>query len=187
MSEWNDEHESYPEPATGTGKMLAYFFAVVALCAVALAVGYMMGKRSAPPPTAETGALPLAAPVANGAAKPAPSRSVEAIPAESTPEPAGETKKSAPESKPAVGKSAPEMMGMAGKGFMVQVAAVSRQEDADALAGALRKKQYPVLVMPGTGGDKLLHVQVGPFAELKDAEAMKTKLAGDGYNAIVKK
>jgi len=30
-------------------------------------------------------------------------------------------------------------------------------------------------------------VQVGPFAQLKDAEAMKAKLAADGYNAIVKK
>jgi cell division protein FtsN len=33
----------------------------------------------------------------------------------------------------------------------------------------------------------LFHVQVGPFAEQKEAEAMKTKLAADGYNAILKK
>jgi DedD protein len=29
-------------------------------------------------------------------------------------------------------------------------------------------------------------VQVGPFSDRKDAEAMRTRLSGDGYNAIVK-
>ena len=71
-------------------------------------------------------------------------------------------------------------------GFMVQVAAVSKQEDADALVKALRKKEYPVFVVP-QADSKLFHVQVGPFAAQKDAEAMRAKLAGDGYNAILKK
>jgi cell division septation protein DedD len=69
----------------------------------------------------------------------------------------------------------------------VQVAAVTKQEDAEALVSALRRKNYPVFVSPTPSTDSLYHVQVGPFAELKDAEAMKSKLAGDGYNAIVKK
>jgi DedD protein len=69
----------------------------------------------------------------------------------------------------------------------VQVAAVTKQEDAQALVAALRRKNYPVFVSPTPSADSLYHVQVGPFAELKDAEAMKSKLAGDGYNAIVKK
>jgi hypothetical protein len=30
-------------------------------------------------------------------------------------------------------------------------------------------------------------VQVGPYADMKDAEAMKAKLSGDGYNPILKK
>lgn len=68
---------------------------------------------------------------------------------------------------------------------MVQVAAVSRQEDAEILKTALQKKQYPVFIA-NSSGDPLFHVQVGPFTDRKDAEAMKTKLAGDGYNAIVK-
>ena len=69
----------------------------------------------------------------------------------------------------------------------VQVAAVTKEEDAEALVAALRRKNYPVFVSPTPSADSLYHVQVGPFAELKDAEAMKSKLAGDGYNAIVKK
>ena len=72
--------------------------------------------------------------------------------------------------------------------FVVQIAAVSREDDAVALAGALRKKNYNVFVVnnPVTN-DKLYHVQVGPFASMQDAEAMKLKLTGEGYNPIVKR
>jgi cell division septation protein DedD len=72
--------------------------------------------------------------------------------------------------------------------FVVQIAAVTREEDAAALAGALRKKSYSVFVVnnPATH-DKFYHVQVGPFATLQDAEAMKAKLTSEGYNPIVKK
>ena len=75
---------------------------------------------------------------------------------------------------------------MAGSGYMVQVAAVKKQEDAEALAQALRKKNYPVLTISGPN-DKFFHVQVGPFADFKDAEATRNKLIGDGYNPILKK
>ncbi len=71
--------------------------------------------------------------------------------------------------------------------FVVQIAAVSKKEDADALVSALRKKQYPVIVVNNVAEDKLFHVQVGPFADVKDAEAMRAKLMGDGYNPILKR
>jgi cell division septation protein DedD len=72
--------------------------------------------------------------------------------------------------------------------IVVQIAAVSREDDAVALAGALRKKNYNVFVVnnPVTN-DKLYHVQVGPFATLPEAEAMKAKLVGEGYNPILKR
>ena len=69
---------------------------------------------------------------------------------------------------------------------MVQVAAVSKHEDAEILVSALQKKQYPVFIA-NVPGDPLFHVQVGPFSDPKDAESMKNKLSSDGYNAIVKK
>lgn len=72
--------------------------------------------------------------------------------------------------------------------IVVQIAAVSREDDAVALAGALRKKNYNVFVVnnPVTN-DKLYHVQVGPFATLQEAEAMKARLVGEGYNPILKR
>ena len=73
-----------------------------------------------------------------------------------------------------------------GAGYMVQVAAVTKQEDAEALVAALRKKQYPVFATT-VPTDKLYHVQVGPFADSKQADEMKSKLVGDGYNPIVKR
>ena len=82
---------------------------------------------------------------------------------------------------PEIGKAAP-----LGAGYLVQVAAVSKQEDAEALVAALRKKQYPVFSTTMTT-DKLFHVQVGPFADAKQADEMKAKLVGDGYNPIVKR
>jgi len=72
--------------------------------------------------------------------------------------------------------------------FVVQIAAVTREEDAAALAGALRKKNYSVFVVNNPAvHDKFYHVQVGPFATMQDAEAMKVKLTGEGYNPIVKR
>ena len=71
--------------------------------------------------------------------------------------------------------------------YFVQVAAVSKQEDAESLVDALKKKQYPAFVAANSTTDKLFRVQVGPFTDIKDAEAMRGKLVGDGYNPILKK
>jgi DedD protein len=72
--------------------------------------------------------------------------------------------------------------------YVVQIAAVTREEDAAALAGALRKKSYNVFVVNNPAvHDKLYHVQVGPFSSMQDADAMKAKLTAEGYNPIVKR
>jgi cell division septation protein DedD len=68
--------------------------------------------------------------------------------------------------------------------IVVQVAAVSHQEDAELIASTLQRRGYTVNIR--TEPDKLLHVQVGPFATRKDAEAMKARLLGDGFNAYIK-
>jgi cell division septation protein DedD len=73
-----------------------------------------------------------------------------------------------------------------GSGYYVQVAAVSKQEDADALIDALKKKQYPAF-LPDPSADKLFHVQIGPFADIKDAEGIRTRLLNDGYSPIIKR
>jgi cell division septation protein DedD len=93
--------------------------------------------------------------------------------------------------KPHAGISAPlatpppDAVPTPGHPVMVQIAAVSRQEDAEVLAGALRKRGFSPSVRPGTS-DKFFHVQIGPFTNKADAETMKQHLLSDGYNAILK-
>lgn len=72
-------------------------------------------------------------------------------------------------------------------GYFVQVAAVSKQEDGNALVDALKNKDYPAFVAAPVPADKLFHVQVGPFSDIKEAEAMRTRLIADGYSPILKK
>jgi cell division septation protein DedD len=67
----------------------------------------------------------------------------------------------------------------------VQIAAVSHEQDAQTLVEALRGKGYQV-VARSEPQDKLMHIQIGPFATRKDAEDMRQRLIADGYNAIVK-
>ena len=50
---------------------------------------------------------------------------------------------------------------------------------------ALKKRGYTA-VLRNEPQDKLLHVQLGPFASRVEANAMRTKLLADGYNAVVK-
>ena len=69
--------------------------------------------------------------------------------------------------------------------FIVQVAAVSHQEDADTMLAALKRKGYSVSIHQESQ-DRLLHLQLGPYASKKDAEAMRTRLLADGYNSILK-
>jgi hypothetical protein len=71
-------------------------------------------------------------------------------------------------------------------GVMVQVAAVSRREDAEALQEALRRKQYPAVITSGPG-DRLFHVQVGPFTDSKEAETTRSRLQREGYSPILKR
>ena len=63
--------------------------------------------------------------------------------------------------------------------IVVQIAAVSREDDAVALAGALRKKNYNVFVVnnPITN-DKFYHVQVGPFSHHGRGRSHESQASG---------
>ncbi len=68
--------------------------------------------------------------------------------------------------------------------LMVQIAALSSQEDAAVLIGALRRHGYAVSAVRYPA-DRLIHVCIGPFSNRTDANSMKLKLQSDGYNAQV--
>jgi DedD protein len=180
------------EITLGTGKMLAIFFGLVALCAVFFGMGFSLGRNSVKavsipdPPPATGGVRPSAVKPPNAApsdlsfyktvGQKQTDSQLRSKSATDISEAASDNNASHPD--PA---TAPPL-----NGYYVQVAAVSKQEDAQALVEALKKKQYSAFAIT-IATDKLFHVQVGPFAEIKDAEGTRAKLVSDGYNPILKK
>src|SRR5579883_893775 len=171
--------------------LLGIFFGLVLICGVFFGFGYSTGRRametlqaagttpqdsntvtesldedSGPAMPSQPAAAPMKqAPVSTASSKPSPV---------STP---------APEIKPAslpLPTSKPS-----GPPVMVQIAAVTRSEDANALASALRQRGYNVVVR-NEPQDQLLHVQVGPFPSRDEAKLVRAKLMSDGYNPILK-
>jgi cell division septation protein DedD len=207
MSESRDSDQVRDTEITlSTGKLLGVFFFLAILCGVFFTMGYMLGKS-----TGGSGQTVIVGTVPSGgssAGKPAagnkaaqsqpqtPSQDASTSGASATGADASTAKNpDASASQPSSTSKPPDQSSSqsasadgkntTGGSFMVQVAAVSKQEDAEILKSALQKKQYPVFIATSTG-DPLFHVQVGPFTDRKDAEAMKAKLAADGYGAIVK-
>jgi cell division septation protein DedD len=201
------------EITLGTGRMLAIFFAFVLVCAFFFAIGFSLGRRTSLAGAGGLLSASTAAPAtivrpsaAKNEAPQAPQSSsnnfsfykavgeknadAALTPPDSKAQPAASTAATttadAPPKEAAVAATA-AVATPASVGYYVQVAAVSRQEDADALVEALKKKQYPAFTLNNPAADKFYHVQVGPYAELKDAEAMRGRLISDGYNPIVKK
>lgn len=124
-------------------------------------------QSSAPTPTP---ALPPQAPAPAGST-PTPSQVRPALPSPAnSPQTA-----SASHAMPAVPPANP---------LMVQIAAVSHQEDADVLVGALRKRGYAVSARRDPA-DSLIHVRIGPFNNHDEAERWRLKLLNDGYNAMI--
>jgi len=192
------------------------FFGLVAVCAVFFGLGYKLGRKSEMPLAASAG-VPMPTAVlrsSSAAAQPAQQqmtfyKAVEQSNANAQLTPASDSTGAGPapveQSTPApsvtvAGSSgtpqtaSPEnpnppdpMAAIPSASYFVQVAAVSKQEDAQALVDALKQKQYPAFVANAAATDNLFRVQLGPFSDIKEAEAMRTRLINDGYNPILKK
>jgi len=192
------------EITLGTGKLLVLFFGLVGVCALFFGLGYSLGRKSEPTiASASTAAVPPASSNTSkgsggstGAAAPMTFYKAveqkEATPELTPPADAKTDTTTAPAANASSGQApannaADPSTTVPSAGYFVQVAAVSKQEDADALVDALKNKDYPAFVASAAATDKLFRVQLGPFSEVKEAEAMRTKLVGDGYSPILKK
>jgi DedD protein len=204
------------EISLGAATILGIFFVLALICAVFFGFGYSLGRRSAQPQTApipsepaatlssniskpSPGSAAIKAPPSTKYASDAPVSETTTAPQEPLPTPTTRTvaldsPPTSPAAKPAiipvtvtrpVPAPIPTVAPSTPGAPLVQVAAVSHQEDADILLSALKRRGYAVTVRHEPQ-DKLLHVQIGPFATKKDAEAMRQRLLSDGYNAIVK-
>jgi len=183
------------EITLGTGKMLALFFGLVTLCAVFFGMGFSLGKNSSQAGGSAQAAMGAATvrPTATKAGEPRPPSDLTFYKAVEQKDPNAELNAKAadaPATKPAASDNDappdPTALVANQSSYFVQVAAVSKQEDASALVDALKKKQYAAFAA-NTPGNKLFHVQVGPFADIKEAEGARGQLVKDGYNPILKK
>jgi DedD protein len=194
-----EDEDKASEITLSTASLLGIFFGLVLICGVFFGFGYSMGRGAGPSAQASTleagettvvDNQPAPEPaIPEPQAAPSPAAS-QLAPAEETPakpappvtnKPAAARETALPPAYVPPADAPPSAYGKP----MVQIAAVARREDADVLVSALRQRGYGVVVR-NEPQDKLLHVQVGPFADRGQAAAIKEKLLSDGYNAIIK-
>lgn len=184
----------------GNKQLLSVFFIVVVLLGVFFAMGYVVGRNSAP--MKADAPMPAATKTAAGAetAKPlmdanpspmpvqqAPQQAAQEPPQQTPPAPAPvekkpvETAKPAPvEEKPAPAADAPP------KGVYWQVAATRRAE-ADMLVDLLKSKGYAARTIPAPGPEGFFRVIVGPAPNTAALSALKGSLEAAGYKQPIKR
>ena len=126
-----------------------------------------------------------------GSSKPAKSEpKLEPVPKASATPPAPKTVSAKPKVEPApapaAGKTAKPVANappIPNGALVLQVAALTKQDDALSIAGSLQKKHYAAYVLTPQK-DKFYRVQVGPFKEKKAADAVKKGLEGEGFKAF---
>lgn len=188
-------------------QVLTIFFAVVVLCGVFFGLGYTVGKNTVgyiPPVEAAQGPAsgkksamqPVSGSEAKEEALPQPpqltyDKTLEekstVAKLEPAPAPAAQPAAvaAAPQPKPAAAAPSPVAATPAEGTVTLQIAALSKKDDADSLLGLLTRKGIRAHLV-NTSADKLYRVQVGPFATMKDADEMKSRLEQEGFKPIKK-
>ncbi len=177
--------------------LVGLFLGVVLLCAVFFSLGYVMGKaqygyssvhaaeagRQLPSAHASSKTVPPPPPIPPNSEwdfySKSPNNGLE--PAPKSP--------SASPNKPAIPAPPPgrlEAPRLVKGSIVVQVAAVTHQSDALAVADALQQKQFPSFVVAPTT-DNFYRVQVGPYQDEKSAQAAIQALDHAGFKAIIKR
>jgi DedD protein len=184
------------------------FLGVVVLCGVFFTLGYVMGRtqygssavhaaatrdnpaipdRTAEKPPAEAAPGPVAAPAPanaewdfytkkdNDHLEPA---------AKAAPPAANASPVAAGKSTPAAARFGPPRM-LKGA-IVVQVAALTRESDALAMADALQQKKFPSFVV-APASDNFYRVQVGPYPDERAAQTARGALERGGFKGIVKR
>ena len=197
----------------GSSHILGLFFGTVLLCCIFFVLGFVMGRdqartsnrvdmapkaaatESTPPPGWSVSSPAASTPAAERPAEPAAEKAIAAAkpvakpvtkPVEKPAAPLAPPKKApAPEKKPAAaGKySAP----LIPKGaIVIQIAALTKAQDALAMAAALQDHGFPTFVLEPVS-DKYYRVQVGPYADAKSADQAKRALEQEGFKVIIKR
>jgi cell division septation protein DedD len=189
----------------GSRHILGLFFGVVLLCCIFFTLGYVMGRDQArvasrgelpgKPASADSNPPPgwsVSTPSSSAAGKSGgETAAIPGGPAAAAP-PAKTLPASTPAKAPAEPKRPPGAMGkfeppLIPRGAIVlQIAALTKDQDALAMASALQERGFPAFVLtPST--DNFYRIQVGPYADVKSADQAKRALESAGFKVIVKR
>ena len=196
MHEVIDEEELTPferrrdrEVTLGPMMVAGLFFGLVLLCGLCFGLGYSMGRGGGhdSPVAGQTSGAGAVSQAASSVSKPKaappiaqPQGVAEGLPTAVASSAGATAYAQAPGSTSANGANSAQPA----SALMVQIATLSHQEDADVLVGALRKRGFEATISRAAA-DGQLHVRIGPFNSLSEANAMREKLTNDGYNAVV--
>jgi cell division septation protein DedD len=194
--------------------LLLIFFAIVALSGVFFALGYIVGRNTLSPsvstalaeaestgPEAKPSPMPpaayylratppAAAPVPEDAGVLAPELQFDRTLGGQAPDARLESPEGSNVSPvwPSLAPDANQPVATvpAPPGILVQVSALTRQQDAETLVQLLREKNLPVMVTTAAT-DTLYHVVIGPYQSDADAQQVKRLLEEDGFQPIIKR
>ncbi len=195
-----------------TRHLVGLFFLMIVIFGVVFTLGYLMGRNQVEPKlradrvnsstrAAEVPSLKPPVPAAHPSV-PAPSdwdyyRSPEPK------NPAAPLDKSA-KTGPAISKAAAPPAAAAAKppsantkspgkipaiprgALVLQVAALTKEGDALALAESLQKKRFPAFVLT-PADDHYYRIQVGPYLDARSAEAAQRGLEKQGFKAMIRR
>jgi DedD protein len=171
---------------------LLVFTGIVVLCSIFFILGMLVGR-------AQAQKLSVTGPGAGGVkeAKAAPKEekpdftfydsvkkeepaALQPAPAKPDPEPQGAETEKSPSA--AEGEVAPSLA-LPADVVNYQIGALRKEADAEKLLEEVKKKGFRAFILAPPAGDSnpLFKVQVGPFADLREAQDVKDKLESAGY------
>jgi cell division septation protein DedD len=189
------------ELVVGDRQLLSAFFIVVLLCAVAFAMGYVVGQNApksgktlaenVPVPQSNTAADARPQPLAPAPAAPqtAPAADPAAQPSDGAPQP---TTQAAQGSEPPKADPPPPPAAQSANASLVepedlpegnfwQVMAVG-QQTAEMMRTTLKDHGFKVILSPGSKG--LIRVLVGPYPDTQALGKAKTELEASGMHPV---
>ncbi len=163
-----------------TRHLLGVFFAAVILCALFFTLGFVMGRNQ------ERAAARAAELKARTADKPSAATQAPTAPPDLGFYDRLESRRPVPvESKPAE-SAVPRRAAPPAGSILLQVAAVTRKDDAERLGKELLRLGFPSLVVAPTT-DSFYRVQVGPFSDPELAAAAQRRLEAQGFKVFVRR
>lgn len=189
------------ELVLGNKQLFSLLFLVFVLLGVFFAMGYVMGRNSAPTDLARQ--TPTTTATDDSASGNRPSAATGSAPQAMPPTiPASETAAKPPESTPAAETAAPQPTAPAAQPareesptarfidpkpgqLFLQVSAVARPE-AEILVEVLTRKGFRAAMAPGPT-DKVIRVLVGPVANDNEVPKLRTNLEESGFKSMIRR